>query len=109
MLRLLFVFLFLVGCGGNESPQVVTGVRTTTMMITAPEFYDDGTELYYEDISHYKVSYGTDPSNLYLSYDVTGLLFDFTEQTGVTWYVVVQTVDVYGNVSEMSNVKVLAF
>lgn len=121
MWRIIFVCLFLAGCGGSsetppvdEQPPPVDEYvyRTTTMFITAPEFYEDGSELYYNDISHYQVVYSDNPANLYLTYDVsvTGItMFDFTAQAGITWYVAVQTVDIYGGISDVSNTVVLEF
>jgi len=69
-------------------------------------YYEDGTVMSMDDISHYKIVFGTSKENLSESKDISvaGLLtHDFAATAGNTWFVGVKTVSVYGSVSDVSN------
>jgi len=69
-------------------------------------YYEDGTVMSMDDISHYQIVFGTSEDNLSETQEVSvaGLLtHDFTATAGNTWFVGVKTVSVYGSVSDVSN------
>lgn len=69
-------------------------------------YYEDGTEMSINDISHYKIVFGTSEDNLSESVEVSvaGLLtYDFEAAAGNTWFVGVKTVSIYGGESDASN------
>ena len=75
-------------------------------------FYEDGTVMSPNDISHYQIVYGESQTQLDQTVDVSlsGILsYEFQEEAGTTWYVAVRTVSVYGGVSESSNVLAFNF
>ena len=69
-------------------------------------YYEDGTVMSMDDISHYQIVFGTSADNLSETKEVSvaGLLtHDFAATAGNTWFVGVKTVSVYGSVSDVSN------
>lgn len=68
--------------------------------------YDDGSAMLNDEISHYRIVFGTSTVNLNQTQNVnlSSLLnFNFSALTKNGWYVGVQTVSIYGEVSETSN------
>jgi hypothetical protein len=69
-------------------------------------FYEDGTVMTLDEISHYQIVFGTAENALSetVELNIAGLLtYDFSAAAGHTWYVGVKTVSIYGGVSDVSN------
>jgi len=74
------------------------------------EFYEDGSVMTLQDISHYQLVFGREADNLDQVEELTvaGLLnVDFESVVRGTWFVGMQTVSIYGGVSDTSNIIAL--
>ena len=96
----------------EETPPYTQDTLTASITWTPSSYYEDGTTMDSNEISHYQIVYGTDAANLDQVYEISlaGLLsFDFEAFADQTWFVAVKTVSIYGGVSDPSNVVALNF
>lgn len=96
-----------------EQPPVNNGPTASGVISWQPAgFFEDGSVMTSSEISHYKIVFGHTSNNLDQVQEVSlaGILnFDFTAAAGQQWFVGVQTVSIYGSVSDPSNVIAFNF
>jgi hypothetical protein len=98
----------LAGCGGSSGsspPPIARSGGDVIVSWTSPSQNTDGTPL--NDLSGYRVRYGTSPTGLSQSIDVPGASAMSVAITGLAsgnWYFVVTAVNTSGIESDFSNV-----
>ncbi len=60
---LLIFMISLSGCGSSDDGPIVLGNQTYTLTWDKPTQYEDGTTLPVEELTHYRIYYGTDSSS----------------------------------------------
>ncbi|MEC8010487.1 MAG: hypothetical protein VX185_06960 [Pseudomonadota bacterium] len=96
----------------EEAPPYTQDTLTASITWTPSNYYEDGSTMSSNEISHYQIVYGSAADNLDQVYEISlaGLLsFDFEALANQTWYVAVKTVSIYGGVSDPSNIVALNF
>ncbi len=96
----------------EEVPPYTQDTMSASVTLEPAGFYEDGSVMSQDEISHYQIIYGTDSNNLDQSYELSmsGILsFDFEATAHQTWYVAVKTVSIYGGESLPSNIIAFNF